>query len=123
VQRLRQVVLGLDTYHATLAPATTRPDFDAQLLDSPAVVALPSFIRADLKVLTSLDTLRASVATFRAQVDREPEWLAPDGQRQAGIGHYLDLSSAVLGVALFLIGYLFEALYGREAHGGAQTRS
>jgi hypothetical protein len=81
VQRLRQVVLGLDTYHATLAPATTRPDFDAQLLDSPAVVALPSFIRADLKVLTSLDTLRASVATFRAQVDREPEWLAPDGQR------------------------------------------
>lgn len=81
VQRLRQVVLGLDTYHATLAPATTRPDFDAHLLDSPAVVALPSFIRADLKVLTSLDTLRASVATVRAQVDREPEWFAPDGQR------------------------------------------
>src|SRR5207249_1096453 len=61
VRPLRQVVLGLDTYHATLAPATTRPDFDAHLLDSPAALALPSLIRADLKVLTSLDTLRASL--------------------------------------------------------------
>jgi len=81
VQPLRQVVLGLDTYHATLAPATTRPDFDAHLLDSPAVLALPSFVRADLKVLTSLDTLRASLETVQSQGDREPEWFAPDGQR------------------------------------------
>jgi len=81
VRRLRQVVLGLDTYHATLAPATARPDFDAELLDSPGVLALPSLIRADLKVLTSLDTLHASLATVRSQSDPEPQWFAPDGQR------------------------------------------
>jgi hypothetical protein len=81
VQPLRQVVLGLDTYHATSAPATTRPDFDAQLLDSPAVLATPSLIRADLKVLTSLDTLGESLETVRSHGDREPEWFAPDGQR------------------------------------------
>jgi hypothetical protein len=81
VRPLRQVVLGLDTYHATLAPATARPDFDAQLLDSPAGRALPSLIRADLKVFTSLDTLRASLATVRSQSASEPQWFAPDGQR------------------------------------------
>jgi hypothetical protein len=81
VRPLRQVVLGLDTYHATLAPATARPDFDAQLLDSIGGRALPSLIRADLKVFTSLDTLRASLATVRSQSDREPQWFAPDGQR------------------------------------------
>jgi len=81
VQPLRQVVLGLDTYHATLAPAAARPDFDAQLLDTPGGRALPSLIRADLKVLTSLDTLRASLATVRSQSAREPQWFAPDGQR------------------------------------------
>ena len=81
VRPLRQVVLGLDTYHATLAPATARPDFDAHLLDSPGGGVLPSLIRADLKVLASLDTLRASLATVRSQSDREPQWFAPDGQR------------------------------------------
>ena len=81
VRPLRQVVLGLDTYHATLAPATARPDFDANLLDSPVGGVLPSLIRADLKVLASLDTLRASLATVRSQSDREPQWFAPDGQR------------------------------------------
>jgi hypothetical protein len=81
VRPLRQVVLGLDTYHATRAPATARPDFDAQLLDSPGGRTLPSLMRADLKVLTSLDTLRASLATVRSQRDREPQWFAPDGQR------------------------------------------
>src|SRR5207244_11687543 len=81
VRPLRQVVLGLDTYHATMAPATTRPDFDAHLLDSPAALALPSLIRADLKVLTSLDTLRTSLETVQSQGDREAAWFAPDGQR------------------------------------------
>jgi len=81
VRPLRQVVLGLDTYHATLAPATARPDFDALLLDSPEGRTLPSLMRADLKVLTSLDALRASLATVRSQRDREPQWFAPDGQR------------------------------------------
>jgi hypothetical protein len=81
VRPLRQVVLGLDTYHATLAPATARPDFDPHLLDAPGALALPSLVRADLKVLASLDTLRASVATVRSQRDRQPQWFAPDGQR------------------------------------------
>src|SRR5262249_22456843 len=81
VRPIRQVVLGLDTYHATLAPAAARPDFDAHLLDSPDGWALPSLIRADLKVLASLDTLRASLATVQSQRDRQPPWLAPDAQR------------------------------------------
>jgi hypothetical protein len=85
VRPLRQVVLGLDTYHATLAPATARPDFDAHLLDSPGGRALPPFIRADLKVLTSLDTLRASLATVRSQSSREPQWFAADGQRRGEV--------------------------------------
>jgi hypothetical protein len=85
VRPLRQVVLGLDTYHATLAPAAARPDFDAHLLDSPGGRALPPFIRADLKVLTSLDTLRASLATVRSQSAREPQWFAPDGQRRGEV--------------------------------------
>src|SRR5207245_6367389 len=63
VRPLRQVVLGLDTYHATLAPATARPDFDANSLDSPVGGVLPSLIRADVKGPASLDTLRAGFAT------------------------------------------------------------
>src|SRR4029453_2810952 len=58
-----------------------RPDFDPHLLDSPGGRALPSLIRADLKVFASLDTLHASLATVRSQSDREPRWFAPDGQR------------------------------------------
>jgi hypothetical protein len=81
VQPLRQVVLGLDTYHATPAPATTRPDFDLHVLETPAVLAPLSPIRADLRVLSSLDTVRASLATIRSQSDHEPEWFGPDGQR------------------------------------------
>jgi len=81
VQPLRQVVLGLDTYHATAAPATTRPDFDVHVLETPVVLAPLSPIRADLRVLSSLDTVRASLVTIRSQPDHEPEWFAPDGQR------------------------------------------
>jgi formate hydrogenlyase subunit 3/multisubunit Na+/H+ antiporter MnhD subunit len=40
------------------------------------------------------------------------------GDKQS-IGHYLDLSSAGLGVTLFSVGYLCEALCARETHGGA----
>jgi hypothetical protein len=81
VQPLRQVVLGLDTYHATLAPATTRPDFDPQLLDSTTVLAPPALLRADLKIFSSLDTLNASLATVASQGEGQPEWFARDGQR------------------------------------------
>jgi len=80
VRPLRQVVLGLDTYHATLAPATTRPDFDPYLLDSPGF-GVPALIRSDLRILSSLDTARASLATLGAQNDRQPQWFAADGQR------------------------------------------
>ncbi len=38
---------------------------------------------------------------------------------EQSVGHYLDLSSAVLGVTLFTVGYLFDALWGREARDGA----
>ena len=81
VQPLRQVILGLDTYHATTAPATARPDFDPWLLESGAVPVLPSLVRADMKILTSLDTLRSSLTTVESQSDRQPAWFAPDGQR------------------------------------------
>ena len=39
------------------------------------------------------------------------------GEEQS-IGHYLDLSAAVLGVTLFPVGYFFEALRSREATRG-----
>jgi hypothetical protein len=81
VQPLRQVVLGLDTYHATTAPATVRPDFDPWLLEAGPVPILPAVVRADLKILTSLDTLRSSLATVESQSAHEPDWFAPDGQR------------------------------------------
>jgi hypothetical protein len=81
VRPLRQVVLGLDTYHATRAPAAARLDFDAQLLDSPGGLSLPSLVRADLKVLATVDTLRASLATVQSQRGRQPQWFAQDGQR------------------------------------------
>jgi len=80
--RLRQVVLGLDTYHPTGAPASTRPDFDAQILAEPhSLISTARMIAADLRLLTSLDTLMASITTIRSQDDGEPEWFAPDGQR------------------------------------------
>lgn len=82
VHPLKQVVLGLDTYHPTRAPAAVRPDFDPLLLEDPSTAwswMLP--IRADLRLLTSYDTLRASIQTVRSQADAEPSWLAPNGQR------------------------------------------
>ena len=81
IRPLRQVVLGLDTYHPTLAPGTTRPDFDPLLLESPDVPSLLRLATADLRLLISLDTLRASIQTLGGQREAEPEWLAPDGQR------------------------------------------
>ncbi len=82
LQPLRQVVLGLDTYHPTDAPATVRPDFDAQILAKPgARTSVLGMMLADLKILVSVDTLKASINTLRAQDDGEPEWFAADGQR------------------------------------------
>ncbi len=82
LQPLRQVVLGLDTYHPTGAPATVRPDFDAQVLAQPGSKTSPfGMMLADLKILVSIDTLKASIDTLRAQNDGEPEWFSGDGQR------------------------------------------
>ena len=77
--RLKQVVLGLDSYHPTPWAATVRPDFDPLLLREPGL-GPPHWLTADLRLLTSLDTLQESLRTLRSQWDA-PEWYAPDGQR------------------------------------------
>lgn len=82
VQPLRLVLLGLDTYHLTNAPGTTRPDFDAQLLlqdHSPWSQLWASL--ADAKLLISYDTILESIATIRAQKQAPSAWFAKDGQR------------------------------------------
>jgi hypothetical protein len=81
VRPLRQVVLGLDTYHALPVPASSRPGFDLDVLKQPGTPTLGLLVRADLRLLASLDTLRASLRTIRAQAHAEPRWLAEDGQR------------------------------------------
>lgn|GEM_PF-939871 len=81
VQPLRQVILGLDTYHATPAQATTRADFDVHLLAAPRGLGASSPILGDLRLFSSLGTLRASLATVRSQENHPPEWFAADGQR------------------------------------------
>lgn len=82
VHPLKQAVLGLDTYHPTRAPAATRPDFDPLLLEDPhSFWSWTRPITADLRLLTSYDTLRASIQTVQSQAGAEPSWLAPNGQR------------------------------------------
>ncbi|HAM41581.1 MAG TPA: hypothetical protein DDX89_04945 [Candidatus Omnitrophica bacterium] len=82
VSPLTQVLLALDTYHPTTAPAATRPDFDpALLLTQHRAVSWWRRLTADLKLLTSFDTLRDSVKTLTSQQAGDPEWYAPDGQR------------------------------------------
>lgn len=82
VRPLKQVVLGLDTWQLTDAPAGTRPGFDADVLyrDAGAGSRLRVTL-ADLRLLISVDSLRLSLQTLRAQEAAEPEWFAPDGQR------------------------------------------
>lgn len=85
VRPLKEVVVGLDTYHLTHAPATARPDFDTGLLYNPlAHLELPRLLTADLRILASLDTVRASIVTLRNQTGQR-EWLAPDGQRLGNV--------------------------------------
>ena len=81
IRPLRHVVLGLDAYQLTAAPAFTRPDFDPLLLRNGKVPAWWRFVTGDLRVLASLDTLRASLHTIEAQQAPEPSWFAADGQR------------------------------------------
>jgi hypothetical protein len=82
VTPLRQVVLGLDTWHLTGGPDEVRPDFDPTLLYRPHDLLSAIRVRlADLRLLLSWDSAAASVRTLLAQGDAEPNWLAADGQR------------------------------------------
>lgn len=82
INPIKQVVLGLDSYHPTHAPSSTRPDFDPEiLLDSKSIFSYLRMLVADLKLLTSIDTLLSSITTLRSQGGGEPEWFATDGQR------------------------------------------
>lgn len=82
VQALKQVVLGLDTYHPILSLATNRVDFNRQLLYEPrSSLSKITVLLADLKLLLNLDTLRESFATILAQRQSQPEWFAKNGQR------------------------------------------
>ena len=82
VAPLEQVVLGIDTYHLSGAPASTRPGFmeDALYADSGALSRLRVAL-TDVRLLVSMDTLVLSVETLGAQWHPEPEWFAPNGQR------------------------------------------
>lgn len=82
VAPVAQVVLGIDTYHLSTAPASTRPGFipDALFTDQGLLSRLRVAF-SDLRLLVSVDTLKLSLETLRAQSPSEPEWFARDGQR------------------------------------------
>ena len=81
VGRLREVVLGLDTWQLGSGPATVRADFDASLLRT-GLGSLDwlSVALADARLFANLDTLGASLTTLRGQ-DARRGWLGADGQR------------------------------------------
>ena len=82
VRPLRQVILGLDTWQLTKGPAWTRPDFDPPILFQPGQpFHNASVYAADLSLLISTDTTKASIMQLRSAVIAQPTWLAPDGQR------------------------------------------
>ena len=79
---LRQVILGLDTWHLNPFPSGVRPGFDEALLDAPANPWRHFTSRlASLRIAFSADTAWASIQTLLAQEDPQPIWFAPDGQR------------------------------------------
>lgn len=82
VSPIKQVLLGLDTYHLSHAPASTRPDFDPGILmNKNNSLSLLKIIGSSLRILSSLDTLSDSMKTVRARQNQEPDWFAEDGQR------------------------------------------
>jgi len=79
---LQHVILGLDSYHMSHAPGSTRPGFDSSLLmNRYAWLNTARMLAADFKLLISLSTLLESIATVRGQSHADPVWLAQDGQR------------------------------------------
>src|SRR5262249_15481984 len=86
IRPLRQVVLGLDTWQLNRWSAWTRPDFEPALLFEPeGALHNIGVFGADLGVLVSIDTTTASFAQLRSNVEQQPQWFAPDGQRLGGI--------------------------------------
>lgn len=85
IHPLKHVVLGLDSYHTSYARSFTRPDFDDLILYDGNYPWLPRWLTADLRLLTSLNTLASSIKTLRAQAYPEPNWFASDGQRLGAI--------------------------------------
>jgi hypothetical protein len=82
VHPLRQVVLGLDTWQLVQGPAWTRPDFDPAILFEPDnPFHNLSVHAADLSLLISIDTTKASIAQLEVGNNDQPKWLAADGQR------------------------------------------
>ena len=81
IRPLKHVLLGLEPYHLAPTLSTTRPDFDPLVLRDADGDKLPRWLTGDLRILTSLDTLKASVETLEAQGAPEPTWFASDGQR------------------------------------------
>jgi hypothetical protein len=86
IRRLRQVVLGLDTWQLNTFPAWTRPDFAPALLFAPGQPLHNAGVYAtDLSVLTSVDTTQASFIQLKLADHQQEQWLAPDGQRIGAI--------------------------------------
>jgi len=82
VRPLQLVLVGLDVYHPTEAPGSVRPDYDPSILGRGSRWVLRGrFLLADLKILSSFDTLANSIATLRSQHSDEGQWFAHNGQR------------------------------------------
>jgi hypothetical protein len=78
---LKHVLVGLEPYHLAPGVSTSRPDFDPLVLRDPDGTAVPRWIRGDLRVLASLDTVKASLDTLEQQDAPQPVWFGRDGQR------------------------------------------
>jgi hypothetical protein len=95
---IKHVLLGLEPYHLASSVSTVSPDFDPLVLhDSDSAVQL-GWLTGDLRILISVDTLRASIETLEAQGTPTPTWFSPDGQRLGEVffreidGRFSDLS-------------------------------
>ncbi len=81
VHPLKLVLLGLDSYHP-YRPVKTEPDFDEGILmDTPGFLSRLKIILADMRILTSIDTLKNSIFTIRSQKNALVPWYTPDGQK------------------------------------------
>jgi hypothetical protein len=81
VRPLKHVLLGLEPYQLGDDLSTTHLNFDPLVLRDPDGDMLPHWLTGDLRILTSMDTLEASVETLQDQYDTTPTWFGPDGQR------------------------------------------